>query len=794
MNFNYLKIAWRVLIKNRISSIINIIGLGLGLSATILIMIYVHHQLRFDSFHEHADRIYRFTIEGSMADGKHLSAAFTNGEVADHILMEVPEAQQVCRVFNWGVREVMVNEKRFLHNQVLWVDSSFFDIFSFPLSKGNIHLALSEPASLILTYSNAEKLFGKDDPMDQTVRLAGMDYRVTGLMPDPPAYSHLQFDMLASFHSLERGDFSIVQQSGLSFPTYVLKSEHAHTQNFIDKACAVADKHTLARFGGFGFVVKHSLQPLNRIYLHSDYNFDMAQRGDIKNVYVFSLLALAVIIIAVFNFINLVTAQSEKRLREIGMRKVLGAFRKDLVFQFIGEAVLIALTAFVLALVLNELFIKEFSLLLGENLRLEYWYHPPLLIAILALVLLTGVVAGLYPAAYLSGFQPAKVLKGDVKKNTGAGNSRKALVILQFAISVFLITSVLLLSSQVRYMQRKDLGFDQQNIVAVTMLTESLRNSYPGLRAELMQHPHILSVTASYDVPGETLSVQNCHRTSDDPSASIMVYEKRVQHHFLETYRIPIVQGRDFDPQMQTDTAALIINQAAARKLGMENPIGQDVVVWEHTGRIIGVMQDYHFMSLHHTIDPLVLTMHDPVIARISVRMDGSRRSETLAWMKDFFEKADPNYSFSYMFVGDHFAQMYQDEERANRLIRYAALLAIVISFMGLYALASFSIRQRVKEIGIRKTLGAPVRKIILLLFRELTFWVIMGNLIAWPLAYYVSYRWLQNFAYQIHLPRYWYLFLIAGAAATLVGVAATLMQAWKAAVANPVDSIKAEG
>jgi putative ABC transport system permease protein len=793
MNLNYLKIAWRILLKNKTNTVINIIGLGLGFSVSVLMLIFVVHQLSFDTFHEKSSRIYRLTLEGSMADGKMLSAALTSGEVSHYISEEVPEAEEVCRVYNWGISEVIAEDIRFTNDQVLWVDSNFFKIFSFDLKRGNPDMALIEPFSAVVTQSTAEKYFPDQDPLNKTLRIRGLDYRITGLLQDVKPNSHIRFGVLAAFHTLERPDYNIVERSGIAFPTYILKREDADFSLFEEKVRSVADHYLNMRYEPYGIAGTHSLQPLNKVYLYSDFNFDSAFRGDIRHVYVFSFLALAVIVIAVFNFVNLVTAQSEKRMREIGMRKVMGAFRKDLIFQFIGESVMVAFFAFLLSLMVNELLIKEFSTLLDETIRLEYWHNPAMLLSIILLVLFTGILAGLYPALYLSGFQPVMVLKGMTSNSLASQFIRKVLVIFQFGISIFLISTVLLLNRQIHYMKHKDLGFDRENVVSVRGLTQSIRNAFPVLRSELLQHPEILHVSASQDVPGENFSFQNSRKSTDPPDAAIMMYENRIQHGYLETFGMQIVQGRDFDPEMMTDTSAIILNETAVRKLGLENPVGEDIVIWEHTGKVIGVVADFNYQSLHNEIDPLAFTMYDKWISRINIRISPQNTSQTMEVIKKRMEEADPNYTFEYFFVDDIFAGMYQREEHLNKLTLTAAIIAIIISFMGLFALTSYTIQKRIKEIGIRKTLGASLFQILALLFRDVWRWIITGCIIAWPLAAYVVMRWQENFAFGIKITDYWYLFLLAGILSALIGTMATLSQAWAATQTNPVESLKTE-
>ncbi|TVQ89871.1 MAG: FtsX-like permease family protein [Bacteroidetes bacterium] len=793
MNWNYFKIAWRVLLKNRTHTIINIAGLGLGFSVSVLIMIFVYHQLSYDEFHKNAHRTYRITLDGSFADGKSLSASFSSGDIAQYIADEVPEAEEVCRIFRVGITEVIYEDKRFTNDKVFWVDENFFSIFNFPVLKGNPDKVFAEPFSAVITKSMSEKYFSDHDPIGKTLTIRGDHYRITGLMEDPPANSHLQFDILASFHSLVRPGFNIIEMHGVSFPTYILKREGADTDVLREKVTAVADHYFNERFQPIGMSGTHGLQRLDRIYLHSGFSFEYAKTGDIRHVYIFSFLALAVIVIAIFNFINLVTAQSEKRMREIGIRKVMGAFRKDLILQFIGESVLIAIFAFILSLMLNELLIGQFSSLLGDTLRLDYWYHPGMLLMVILLALVTGIVAGMYPALYLSGFQPIVVLKGLTKNTVASRFIRKVLVIFQFTISIFLITSVFLLNRQVSYMQNKDLGFDRENIVSVRGLTQTIRNAYPALKAELLQNPAITHVTASHDVPGENISLQNSRRASDPPQTAVMMYESYIQHDYLETFGIRLVKGRDFDPEMMTDTSAIILNEAAVRALGLEKPIGEDIVIWQHSGRVIGVVSDFNFQSLHNEIDPMAFTMWERYFSRISIRMLPGNSRETMDWIRQRFENADPNYTFEYFFVDDLFVQMYDQEEHLNRLTLAAALIAIIISFMGLFALTSFTIQKKIKEIAIRKTLGATLPQILVLLFRDMWRWTVVACLIAWPLSAWVISLWQENFAFRINMVDYWYLFLLSGLLAALVGTAATFSQAWMASRTNPVDSMRTE-
>lgn len=793
MNRNFFTTAFRILKKNKTNTFINVVGLGLGFSISFLLMIYVVHQLSYDRFHEKSDRIFRVTVEGTMGDGKVISGAMSSGETADLVITQVPEAEHVTRLYTFGTRTVHVDEQRFTEERLAYVDTAFFQIFTFPFIAGDPETAFRDPMSVVLSVTTAEKFFGTTDVLNEVVRIRGYDYRITGVMKDMPRNSHLKYDILAAFESLLRPEWSIIENNGISFPTYILMRADADPQAFREKVLRVADERILERFQPIGIRLHHNLQPIHDVYLHSQFSFADEEGGDIRNVYIFSFLAFFILLIAVFNYVNLITAQSEKRSREIGMRKVIGANKQDLVKQFIGESVIVSLIAFVLALLLNELLITPFSHLVDEKFSLIYWQNPWILGGIVLFVLLTGVVSGIYPAFYLSRHEPIVVLKGTQHGAGGKHALRKILVSLQFAISIFLIASLLLVHRQVNYMKHKELGFERENVITVTNLTGAIINSYESLKAELLQNPNIISVAASESIPGQQRSAQNCYKRGDDPSTAILVHENRIQHDYLETFGIRLIEGRDFDPEMRTDSASFIINQATAGKLGLDNPIGEEITVWTMPGRIIGVVADFNFFSLHHEIEPLVLTTYADWFSRISIRMQPGSLEEPMDFIRSRFEAADPNYTFDYTFVDQNFERMYQQEERINKLITAAAILAVMISFMGLFALTSFTVARKVKEIGIRKTLGAPVHRIVLMLSGELSRWMLAGNIIAWPATYLVVSRWQQNFAFQIDLVQHWWLFLTAGLLAGAVGMLAMLYQSLRAARANPVESLRSE-
>ena len=794
MFFSYLKISWRILLRNKAYTTINIVGLGLGFSVSLMLMIFVAHQLSYDRFHDKSEHIYRLTIDGSMADGQRLSAPLTAGLVAELLDDQVPELEYTARIFPRSGQEIHIEEVRFGTESVAWTDPDFFRMFTFPLISGSPESSLKDPFSVVLSVSAAERFFGTTDVIDRTMGISGQDYRITGVMKDMPLNSHLRYDIVASISSRIRPGFNIVQEQGLSFPTYLRFRPGSNPNDFTPKVLELADDHVRAMFGPLGLNLSHGLQPLREVYLHSRFSIAAGgETGDIRNVYVFSFLTFFVLLIAVFNFVNLMTARSEKRAREIGLRKVIGAGKPDLIRQFVGEAVIVSLLAFVFALLLNELLLEPFSQMLGEQFHLLYWKEPLAFAGIIAFVIAVGILAGMYPAFYLSRYQPAAVLKGEYGGSGKPHALRKLLVGLQFAISIFLIACLLLVHQQVSHMKYRELGFDRDHVMTVRSLTRTLHNSYDGVKAELLQHPGVLQVTASQSVPGQDRSVQNAYRKGQDPSSAIMIHENRIQHDYLETFGMQIIRGRDFNPEMRTDTASFVINQKAARELGLDEAVGAEINVLQHPGRVIGVVADYNFRSLHHEVDPLVLTMYSSAFNQISIRFSSHQLTGVMEHVQRVLETADPNYVLDYFFVDELFEEMYNQEERISSLITVAAILAIVISFMGLYALTSFTVAQKVKEIGIRKTFGAPVSGIVAGLMAEMSRWLVFGALVAAPVSWWVVDQWLQNFAFRINLVDQWWVFALAILFAGVIGSMAMLYQTLHAARMNPIDCLRTE-
>lgn len=790
MNYNSLKITWRMLTKYKVNNIINLSGLVVAFTVALLILVFIVHELSFDNFQTKIDRVYRLnsTISG---DGEEMEAIGTSGKLPAILKERLPEIEHITRYYNEG-QEVNINNQRYITTSFFWVDSSFFEIFDFEIINGNKSTCLKDPNSVVLTESIAKKMFGKVDPMNKVIICNGINYQVTALMKDPPLNSHMQFEMLGSFATVETPEYDVTLMNGVPFTFYVLLNKGVDYPAFFAKFKSVSDQHTKERFEGWGMKVVHTLQPMSRIHLHSKLSFENAKVSDIKNLYIFGFLALFILLIASVNYVNLMTAQAELRMKETGLRKVLGADRTHLIKQFLFESLIICLLALVISFSIADALLDPFGLLVDSKFNSSSLFNLPVVIIILFVAGLTSIVSGFYPAWIASIKNPASIMKGS-KGNKASGSFSKYLVAFQFAITVFLIITVILIKLQVNYMKNKDLGFAKDNLVYIYNLTAPIRSSFDAIRSELLQNPIIENVTASQAVPGTGGSGQTCRLATADPNSGFHINENRIQDHYIETFKIKIVQGRDFDPQLQTDSAAFIINEVTVKKLGLLNPVGQKIVVGPTTGTVIGVMSDFNYASMRNVIDPLALSHYSKRIGMITARIRKGTTTEALMYIEKVIKSRDPNYNFEYQFIDQKFASMYAKEERFNNLISAGAIIAIVISVMGLFALTAFSVKRRVKEIGIRKTLGATVNQIHTLLAGKILVWIIPGLLVAFPFAWLAMEKWMSNFAYHITLINYWWVWMVGAAIALLVGFLTIYFQAIKAARENPIDCIRYE-
>jgi len=793
MIYNFLKIALRNLQKHKLHSSINITGLALGMAATIIIASYVFFELSYDKHHKNYDDIYRIYSIISLPNGESVEGPSTIGTVAPLIPEQIPEVTSSVRMTSFREIEIRYKDKQFSNDKLLWADSCFFDIFSCDFIAGNPKAALTEVRSLVLTESTARAYFGEEDAYNKVVQVHDKSYKITGIIKDSPINSHFHFDILGSFVTKMTGKYDITKDNGFNFYTYlVCPGFEANKEQIEEKTNVLINKISNERFGDMGLTVDSYFQPLKDIHLKSNSIFELGNNGNINNIYIFSALAIFIILIAIVNFINLVTANSETRAKEIGLRKVMGAHRNNLFRQFIGESVLTSFFAFILALGLTQLLIGLFSQLMDSPVVLPYSTNPEVMILMLLAVIIIGFISGSYPALYLSRYLPVDALKGS-KSSGGAKNTilRKSLVVFQFSIAIFLMINLALLYKQASFLKTKELGFNKDHIVVANNFTQKIHNSFESLKADLLTNPNVLSVTASQGVPGELGNIEAAYKVGDNPTSSIAIHESRIQDDYMETFGMQLAEGVDFSPDMGTSKQKIILNQTAVKRMGLVDPLHKKVVFFTDTLQVIGVVKDFHFQSLHQKIAPLALTKRRDWFEVISIKINGNQVSQTLDEIEAGFTAVDPNNTFQYWFIDQNFAEMYLTEEKTNQLITYAAILAIIISMLGLFALTSFTISQKVKEIGVRKVMGASVSQIMKLFVTDLVKWVLFAGLIAFPLAWFSMTKWLEKFVYHTEISLW--MFLFGGFLALIIAIATVSFISFKAARANPVNSLKYE-
>lgn len=793
MIYNFFKIALRNLQKHKLHSFINIFGLALGMAATILIASFVFFELSYDKHNEKYSDIYRIYSNIYLPNGESVEGPATLGSVAPRLKEQIPEITQAVRMAGFRDMNIKYQDHLFSNDKLLWADSTFFDIFTCEFIAGNPEDALTEERSLVLTESFSKKIFGSEDAYNKLVIVDDESYKITAIVKDNPINSHMHFDILGSFVTVCNSRYDITKNNGFNFYTYFICPNFEKNKVSIEeKTNVLVNQLSDERFGEMGLKIDSYFQAMSDIHLKSHSIVEFEANGNINNIYIFSILAIFIILIAVVNFINLVTANSETRAKEIGLRKVMGAFRRNLFKQFIGESILTSVFAFIIALGITELFIDLFKELMDSPIVLPYWNNPIVLIFMLIAVIIVGFLSGSYPALYLSRYLPIEALKGS-KSSGGAKNTflRKSLVVFQFTIAIFLLINLALLYKQVSFMKHKDLGFDKEQIVVIDGYTPKVRNSYKSLKADLLANPNIISVTASQAVPGELGNIEVAYLVGDDPKSSIAIHENRIQDDFIKTFGIEIIEGNDFSNDMGTAKEKIILNEAAVKRLGLVDPLYKKVVFFQDTLQIIGIIKDFHFQSLHEEIAPFSMTKRRTYFNKISVKINPRYISRTLKEIEETLTNVDPNNVFDYKFIDQSFEEMYLAEERSNQLITYAAILAIIISMLGLFALTSFTITQKVQEIGIRKVMGASVEQIVKMFIIDSAKWVIVAGIIAIPLAYVSMGKWLNNFVYQTDIT--WWMFMFGCVLALIIAIATVSFISIKAARANPASSLKYE-
>ena len=796
---NYLRIAIRNFFKQFGYTFINVVGLALGMACCLFIMLWVFHELSFDRFHENADTLYRVE-QDQFYSGETYHVNVTPYPMGPGLEEEIPEIIDASRYSGIGTMLFIHGDNRFFEMRVRAVDSSFFQMFTFPLIHGDRESALDDPYSIVISEELAEKYFGNENPLGETITInTQYDFKVTGVLEHLPTNSYLRFDALVPFEFVtELGRYNDSWGSN-SIITFVQLQPEAEISTVNQKITDVRHKHVAERIEDPEDLLRFNerqktqfmVRPLTDIHLYAYFGYGHTP-GNIMFVYIFIIIALFVLLIACINFMNLSTARSTGRAREIGLRKVVGAMKSNLIGQFYGESMLLAIIALALAFVLAAGLLPRFNALSGNEFKLTSLLSLKFILGMITITLLTGIISGSYPAVFLSSFQPVKTLRGAHSPGRGGALFRKILVVIQFTLSIFLIIGTTVIYKQLNYMRSKKLGFDREHVIYIP-LRGNTEESYELLKTEMKKDPVVVDVTGSWSWPAHFGSnTGGADWEGKDPDQGVLISVNLVDFDYTETMKIEMASGRSFSKSFSTDTSsAFLINEELQRIMDKETAVNERFEIWGREGTIIGVMKNFHFQSMHNDIEPLVLMIWPNSLQYMLVRLQPGDLKKNIERVKSIWEQWIPQYPFVYEFLDKAIDDMYETEQRIGTLVQIFAIMAVVIACLGLFGLASFTAEQRTKEIGIRKTLGASIYGIILMLSREYTKWIIVSAGIAWPVSFLLLSKWLQNYAFRTNLS--WWIFIGSGIAALLMAVLTVSYQSIKAAVANPVEALRYE-
>lgn len=797
---NYLKSSWRNLRRDKAYSAINISGLAVGLAICLVIVLFVRHELSYDTFHEKSDRIYRTHIKGRFGDTD-LNSLFMANPLKDALIKEYPEVKHVTRFKDIRRTLIKYKDKSILEDGFFYADKDFFNVFTFPLIKGDPNTALSEPNQVVMTESTARKYFGEEDPMGEMIRLEdSVAYKVSGICRDVPANSHFHFNMLASYKNYWFSDNDLWINTNVY--TYFTLKKGQDPAAFEKKLKLLVDEYVgpevtklmgvdLEEFERQGSSYGFHLQPLEKIYLHSNMDNEVQPTGDYSRIWYFSLIAGFILIIACINFMNLATARYGNRAREVGIRKVVGSKKGQLIGQFLTESVLVSFFALVIAIALVELLLPVFNNIAQKELTLQYFGDPLVIPSLFLFAIFIGLLAGTYPSFFLSSFKPVSVLKGKLNQGVSGNTLRGVLVTVQFVITIALFISTYIIYQQNQLLMNKNLGFDKEKVVVIERahLLDDRVNSFIQ---ELEKNSGIERASASSCIPGSNFGGTTFQVEGKSAEEMVQFAFNNVDGRYIETMGLKLKKGRFFSSEYSGEEDKIVINSIGAEKIGLENPLDKHLTIAENVYEIIGVVEDYHFESLHKDIRPLCLGCEKNNYQNyITVRLNTGELSSNLKVIQDEWEAFLPGQPFSYFFMDNNFEKLYNNETRMARIFTIFSILAILIACLGLLGLSAFAAEKRSREISIRKTMGASVSHILHMLYREVVLLLIIAIAISWPLTYYLMSHWLENFAFRIGLgfgP-----FIIASIAALAIAIFTTSFQALKAAHANPANTLRDE-
>ena len=785
---NYFKTAWRNLLQNKTFSLINIFGLALGMTCSLVIMLWLKDEIKKDKFHQNGKRLYR-VMENQLYSGTVSTFDATPGILAENIVKDIPDIQMASQML-WEEEPLFTVDNTYDKEKGRYVEKDFLRMFSFKLLKGDPASALARPDAVVISKKLADKYFKGQDPVGKMIRIDNADnVMVTGVLDEIPASSSLTFDFLMSFEQWRKKNDWAKEWGNNGPRCYVMLAPNVS----IDKVNAKIKNYIKTKNKDSN--VELFLQNYGESYLYSDWENGKQNGGRIEYVKIFSIVAIIILVIACINFMNLATARSLRRAREIGVRKVVGAGKRQLIAQFIGESLFVSFIAICFSLLIVFLLLPSFNTLTEKHLSIDP-ADPSFLLILLGLTLVTGIISGSYPALFMSSLKPIIVLKGLLKFRPGATYFRKALVVFQFALSIILILGMIVIYRQIDFIHNKNLGFAKEDLLYMPLEGE-LQKTYPTFKEQLLKQPGIKYVTSAQSSPLEVgSSTAGVRWPGKDTTKLILFSNNPITYDYIKTMGIQLVAGRDFSSEYGLDTMNYLVNEAAAKKIGYKDPVGKELTMWGDKGMIVGLMKDYHHNSLHVPIEPIILRLHKKswggtYWGNIIIRTEKGKTKQAIASMEKLSKQFNPGYPFKYYFTDDEIANRYKAEYTVSKLSRYFAFLAIFISCLGLFGLVTFTAEQKIKEIGIRKVLGASVMGIVGMLSKDFLKLVIIAAVIAFPVAWWAMHRWLNDFAYRVNIG--WWVFVIAGIVALLIALLTISFQSVKAAIANPVKSLRTE-
>ncbi len=787
---NLLKTSVRYIRKHAGYSLLNVLGLTLGIMSALFLIIYVSDELSYDRYHENAERIFRVSSTITETDDQ-FTWIVAQIPFGPQVARDYPEVESFTRFINMPRAAYKFEDKEYIEEDFFYADSTVFDIFTYKVLKGEVKSAVRDPNKIVLTETAAGRYFGKSDPIGKILTEGTNTYEVTGVIEDVPSNSHFRFEALAARNNLPKelgtwGNFGVF--------TYLLLPEGLDVKAFETKIQGMYEAHMKSIFGPLNINIEYILEPIKKIHLYSTNAGEPEPTGSISYVYIFAIVAVFLLLIAAMNYMNLATARSTRRAREVGLRKVVGSRRSLLILQFLSESVLLTVISLIISIVLLMILLPRFNTLAGKSFDIGILTSPVVLISILMVIIVAGIIGGSYPAFVLSRFSPGTVLKGEITQGSAGALFRKILVIIQFTISVAMIVCTMVVFRQLNFLKEKDQGFNQENVLSLQLNNRQMITKYPVLKQLLLKNEDIKYVTSTNTPMGEGSGKVIFNMETDQGMAQRGINFAVVDHDFIDALEIKIVDGRDFRQDMPSDTlTGVVVNETLAKRMAWSEPIGKKVELGDGNAikaRVIGVMADYHQTGMYNEIESLMLVYRE-LNNIVYVKLSGNNMEQTLSFIESTWKEVFPDQPYSYSFLKERFNRQFEADEKRGLIFTIFTILAILIACLGLYGLASYMVEQRTKEIGIRKVFGASEGVVVRLISKDFLILVGISILIALPVAYYFMSNWLENYIYQtnIGIP-----ILVLAALLTVAITFITISyKAYQAAITNPASSIRTE-